>query len=93
MKIKLDENMPESLATQLGELGHDVHTVLSESLSGETDDKIGAAASSEQRFLITHNLDFSDARQFAPGTHAGILLVRLRSQDAKPWHRLLRMLL
>ncbi len=27
MKIKLDENMPESLATQLGELGHDVHTV------------------------------------------------------------------
>ena len=27
MKIKLDENMPESLATQLGELGHDVHGV------------------------------------------------------------------
>jgi len=29
------------------------------------------------RFLITQDLDFSDARAFAPGTHHGILLVRL----------------
>ncbi len=83
MKIKLDENMPESLGTQLGELGHDVHTVPSESLSGATDGEIWAAASSEQRFLITQDLDFSDARRFAPGTHAGILLVRLRSPGRK----------
>lgn len=33
MKIKLDENMPESLAEQLGQLGHDVHTVPSEALA------------------------------------------------------------
>jgi hypothetical protein len=32
----------------------------------------------EQRFLITQDLDFSNVKQFAPGTHAGILLVRLR---------------
>ncbi len=73
MKIKLDENMPESLAEQLGQLGHDVHTVPSEAPSGEKDARIWSAARSEQRFLITQDLDFSDVRQFTPGTHAGIL--------------------
>jgi hypothetical protein len=29
------------------------------------------------RFLITQDLDFSDARRYQPGTHAGLLLVRL----------------
>ena len=29
------------------------------------------------RFLITQDLDFSDARKYAPGTHQGLLLVRL----------------
>jgi len=27
---------------------------------------------------VTQDLDFSDVRKFAPGTHAGIMLVRLR---------------
>src|SRR3989442_1166067 len=31
------------------------------------------------RFLITQDLDFSDLRRFAPGTHEGLLLVRLRN--------------
>ncbi|MEZ4736599.1 MAG: DUF5615 family PIN-like protein [Caldilineaceae bacterium] len=78
MKIKLDENMPATLAEQLRRFGHDVHTVPEESLAGQSDPTIWAAAQGEQRFLITQDLDFSDARQFAPGTHAGILIVRLR---------------
>ena len=32
----------------------------------------------EERFLVTQDLDFSDARKFAPGAHEGLLLVRLR---------------
>lgn len=79
MKIKLDENMPVALAEQLRKLGHDVHTVPEEALSGQSDPNIWRAAQAEQRFLITQDLDFSDARQFAPGTHAGIMLVRLRN--------------
>jgi hypothetical protein len=31
--------------------------------------------------LITQDLDFSDIRRFIPGTHFGVLLVRLRSPD------------
>lgn len=34
MKIKLDENLPGSLAVSLGNLGHDVHTTQGEGLAG-----------------------------------------------------------
>jgi predicted nuclease of predicted toxin-antitoxin system len=36
------------------------------------------AAQEAGRFLITQDLDFSDTRRYIPGTHHGILLVRLR---------------
>lgn len=81
MKIKLDENLPVSLSTVLHNLAHDVHTVTQEHLSSRSDRDIWEAAQSERRFLITQDLDFSDLRRFAPGTHCGLLLVRLRSPD------------
>jgi predicted nuclease of predicted toxin-antitoxin system len=79
MKIKLDENLPFSLAIQLRGLGHDVHTAYKEGLTGHPDREIWEVAQKESRFLITQDLDFSDLRQFAPGSHHGILLFRLRS--------------
>jgi uncharacterized protein with PIN domain len=79
MKLKLDENLPEQLAVALRQLGHDVHTVPDENLTGHPDDTIWAAVQSEQRFLITQDLDFSDVRRFQPGRHAGLLLVRLHA--------------
>jgi predicted nuclease of predicted toxin-antitoxin system len=79
MKIKLDENLPRQLAILLKNLGHDVHTVHEERLIGSPDVEVWSAAQTESRFLITQDLDFSDLRQFAPGSHHGILLVRLRS--------------
>jgi predicted nuclease of predicted toxin-antitoxin system len=79
VKIKLDENMPDTLAQDLRLMGHDVHTVPQEQLTGQSDPVIWAAAKQELRFLITQDLDFSDVRQFTPGLHAGILLVRLRN--------------
>lgn len=78
MKIKLDENMPLSLADVLSGLGHDVHTTQVEGLTGRDDNAIWQAAQSEDRFLITQDLDFSDLRKFVPGKHAGILVLRLR---------------
>lgn len=81
MKIKLDENLPFHLAILLQGLGHDAHTLHHESLIGHADREIWEAAQKESRFLITQDLDFSDLRQFAPGSHHGILLVRLRSPN------------
>jgi predicted nuclease of predicted toxin-antitoxin system len=78
LKIKLDENLPTALAERLRGLGHDVETVHEEAMEGERDERIWNSAQSEERFLITQDLDFSDARKFAPGSHFGLLLVRLR---------------
>ena len=77
MKLKLDENLPETLLVELAALNHDVDTVRQEGLAGHDDPDIWTAAQTEGRFLITQDLDFSDIRQFQPGTHYGLLLVRL----------------
>ena len=77
MNIKLDENLPERLVSELEALGHDVDTVPSEHLAGRDDNEVWHAAQAVNRFLITQDLDFSDVRRFTPGTHAGLLLLRL----------------
>jgi predicted nuclease of predicted toxin-antitoxin system len=77
VKIKLDENLPERLVAVLTGLGHDVDTVSSEQLTGNEDGDVWRAAQSVERFLITQDLDFSDTRRYVPGTHFGLLLVRL----------------
>lgn len=78
MKIKLDENLPRVLAEILTDFGHDVDTVPQEGIAGADDETVWHEAQAANRFLITQDLDFSDIRLFMPGTHAGILLVRLR---------------
>jgi predicted nuclease of predicted toxin-antitoxin system len=83
MKIKLDENLPRRLVILLKDLGHDAHTLHDESLNGHADREIWEATQRESRFLITQDLDFSDLRQFTPGSHHGILLVRLRSPSRR----------
>lgn len=82
MKIKLDENLPARLMPVLQRHGHDVDTVPDEHLSGRPDADIWQAVRAEGRFLITQDLDFSDIHQFTPGTHPGLLLVRLREPGA-----------
>ena len=102
MNIKLDENLPEALVAVLAELGHDADTVPQENLAGQDDPMVWDAAQQAGRFLITQDLDFSDSRKFVPGTHQGLLLLRLRdpgrlallqivetlfrTEDVEAWH-------
>lgn len=79
MKIKLDENLPLRLIPILSGLGHDTDSVHHEGLKGKDDPTVWQAAQQEERFLITQDLDFSDLRHYIPGTHFGILLLRLNS--------------
>ena len=77
MKIKLDENLPDRLVAALTALGHDIDTVYAERLNGQVDSSVWTATQAAHRFFITQDLDFSDIRRYTPGTHAGLLLVRL----------------
>ncbi len=83
MKIKLDENIPATLVRVLSQFGHDVDTVPLEGCGGWNDLRIWRLAQEIGAFLITQDLDFSDIRQFTPGTHHGVLLVRLNTPSRK----------
>lgn len=62
---------------ELAALGHDGDTVRLEQLTGRNDGDGWSATQTAGRFLITQDLDSSDLRRYAPGTHAGLLVVRL----------------
>ena len=82
MKIKLDENIPSDVMSS-NVLQHDIDTVELEGLSGAVDATVWQAAQREGRFFVTQDLDFSDLRAFAPGTHNGLLLIRLRTPSRR----------
>ena len=79
MRIELYENIPHRLVEPLVNLSHDVDTVEAERLTGSEDPVVWGAAQRDGRFLITQDLDFSDVRRYQPGTHHGLLLVRLQA--------------
>jgi predicted nuclease of predicted toxin-antitoxin system len=69
-----------------------VDTVADENLTGAADADVWAATQRDERFLITQDLDFSDTRVFAPGSHHGILLVRLAAPGRRRLESYLRSL-
>lgn len=83
MKFKIDENLPTDLVEELIRMGHSADTVNDEGLQGRPDDDVWAAAQQENRFFITQDMRFSDTRQYEPGKHCGIMLLRLLDPDRK----------
>jgi hypothetical protein len=71
VRIKLDENIPCSVRARVKGRDLDIDTVLDEGLSGRRD------------AIVTQDLDFSNRRRFDPGTHHGLLIVRL--PDSEQW--------
>lgn len=75
--IKMDEDLPVEVAERLRTAGHDARTVVDESLTGTSDAEIWQLAQRERRCLLTADKGFADAQAFPPGTHSGIILMRL----------------
>jgi predicted nuclease of predicted toxin-antitoxin system len=90
MKFKLDENVPELVSNSLLKLGYDAHTVLQEGLAGANDDNVLQACISENRILITLDLDFSDIRTYPPGSYPGIWLLRPQKQTFRAMEALVQ---
>src|SRR5437764_12425695 len=64
MKIKLDENMPGVAVAIQAAHGHEVVTVVDESLAGARDPTIAQAAAIEGRMLVTMDRGFADIRSY-----------------------------
>jgi predicted nuclease of predicted toxin-antitoxin system len=61
VRLLLDEHYAAEIAIQLRGVGHDVVTVLEQSLTGTDDERLLALAGSDGRALLTNN-----ARDFIP---------------------------
>jgi len=80
VRFKLDQNLPLALVPLLSSAGHDAHTTKEEGLDGAGDPLIAAACLSEQRALLTFDVDFADIRAYPPEDYHGLLVLRLSNQ-------------
>jgi len=76
MRFKIDENLPVELMEALQAAGYDADTVPREGLAGQPDEVVFNYCQQEERILVTMDKGFGDIRSYAPGTHAGIIILR-----------------
>jgi predicted nuclease of predicted toxin-antitoxin system len=83
VKLKLDENVHTDVAGALRAQGHDVLTVHDQGLAGRPDYDLARAVRTEQRGLITFDLDFADPRLCPPAQFACLVVLRLGAPTAR----------
>ena len=80
MNVKIDENLPASVVRIFVERGHAAETALEEGLAGASDERLAEDARKEERLLVTLDRGFADIRAYPPGSHPGIVVLRLPDQ-------------
>jgi predicted nuclease of predicted toxin-antitoxin system len=81
VKFKIDESLPAEAAQILRDSGFVADTVADEDLSGSDDEVVATRSRSEDRVLVTLDLDFANIRAYPPGEHSGIIVLRVKRQD------------
>ncbi len=76
MKLKLDENLPSELLTDLLAVGYEVDSVQQEGLAGAADPVVLRQANADARVLVTLDKGIGDVRIYPPADFAGIILPR-----------------
>jgi len=82
LKLKLDENLSIRGAQLLREAGHEVATVSEQNLCGMGEETLLSACQSEERVLVTLDLEFGNPLRFKPSQYTGIIVLRLPSRSA-----------
>ena len=77
MKFKVDENLPKEYVSA----GFEADSVPDEKLSGADDSVLSERCRTEDRVLMTLDLDFANVQAYPPKSHPGIVVFRSKSQD------------
>jgi predicted nuclease of predicted toxin-antitoxin system len=81
MRFKVDENLHPEIALLLRLHGHDAVTVWDQQIAGASDAELATLCQSESRALVTLDVGFGDLRRYPPHAYAGLLVLRMHSQD------------
>lgn len=77
MKFKLDENFGTRTLELFKAHGHDVETVRSQNLQGCSDQHLYEVCCTENRCLVSLDLDFADVVRFPPSRSSGLVVIRV----------------
>jgi predicted nuclease of predicted toxin-antitoxin system len=80
----VDEDMPRSTARVLRQAGYEAEDVRDLGLGGHIDDEVFEVAQSRGAVLVSRDLGFTNILRFPLGTHAGIIVIRVRSDVPPP---------
>jgi predicted nuclease of predicted toxin-antitoxin system len=78
-RFLIDESLPRAVGRALAAQGHDVLDARDAGLRGAPDEAVFDRAVAERRVIVAGDLDFANTLRFRPGSHAGIVVLRLPS--------------
>ena len=81
VRLKTDENLPDSAAMLLRAAGHHVATVIEEKLGGASDPQVAEDCRSEARAFVTLDRGLGNIRAYPPKHYHGIVVLRPRDQS------------
>lgn len=82
MNFLVDENMPRSLAPDIGALGFAVQDVRDIGLRGKPDSEVFNVALASDSIIITRDRGFTDERSWPAGFTAGVIFVNLPDKSS-----------
>lgn len=86
MKFKIDENLGPQVRDRFVREGYDALTVHDQCASGIADPDLVRLCTSEGRTLVTMDKELANVVMYPPGSHAGVILLRIMSPT--PEHEL-----
>lgn len=83
MRFKLDENLGGQSLNVLRSAGFDAMSVAQQQLSGTPDINLADICRSEERTLITMDVEFANPLLYPPHEYRGIVLIRIHGRPSR----------
>lgn len=85
IRVKIDEDLPIQMTEIFAQHGYEATTVVEQGWQGLADEQLWPRVQQEGRFLVTADKGFADLRTHPPGSHSGILLLRLDEESRRSY--------